>query len=768
MVGLALATPACGGHLGDPRTKSTPAPPLPEAKSRQPRTPPPPEWFWEPIDADVRTPSRKPLDLPLTAEVSRLEGATRVWDDLPPDARERLRRDGVLVLSDAPSPEAPPQADAGAGAAKANEITTRSFGAFYNDLRERRVPHLITIESLFAFTTLALERTLAEVDESTLAPSITSLLEKLDARLTKEEAGVGVELAEPYRLAHGVIAVAKALATSTVPLTDVRVAEEKARVEAHAGPAQSALLNVPIDYSAFIVPSGAARPGLYRALAWLAAAPLSLVSRPESPSAPPTIDVAQARIQGRAAMILARLTDREIDPQIHALYTHTLKLLAFVWGTPDDLSLVEIGDLAEQAQIDLRKPETLSNVTRVDKLRARAIAGRAPAAFDGSGGAFRGGISARVFGGHAAADSLAMQSLVGPPVGLAKESAAAATVDRLRGGHRVLPSTLDVMAWMGAPEARAVLRETNADAFDGYDKALASAIRARPSAESAALHASVHGSLVDALIAWANPTDAPTMTRSAPMHRARLESMLAAWTMLRHAGGALGQAKPASNMGALLTSDLRVSGGALPVFVEPSPDVVARLVATVRQMRRGLEKLAPLSSTSSALALLVELEDLLRVAQKGAERHVNDEALTTEEASALASLPARLARIEDAAMTTSHGDRTNGSASAKDSTVPIVAVVYSDPPSKRLLVTATGKIEPILTFVREPGKDDPILVVGAHVPHYELIEVIEPPAPGAPPAAKLSTTDGAWRARLAKVPVQRAPFTSSFRWSRSL
>ena len=168
-----------------------------------------------------------------------------------------------------------------------------------------------------------------------------------------------------------------------------------------------------------------------------------------------------------------------------------------------------------------------------DRVRARALIGRIPSAYDGSGGMGRAGVSARVFGGHASIDSLAMQALVGAPVGLAQESAAAASIDRLRKGERVLPSTLDIAAWLDAPEARAVLRESHADAFDGYNAALASLHRKRPSPQDAGLHASIHGSLVDVLIAWANPTDRPPR-QTVAVERARVESILSAWTLVRH------------------------------------------------------------------------------------------------------------------------------------------------------------------------------------------------------------------------------------------
>lgn len=734
---------------------------LPEAKARVRRAPAPPEWFWEPVDADVRASSRKPIDLPVAESgIARFEGAARLWDDLPQEARERLRRDGVLVLG----------GDVlGRPVSAERKKRTRSMGAFYMDLREQRVPHVLTLDALFALVHAGMVRALAHVEDAELAPAIHDLLQKIDARLAAEETGVGTELAEAYRLARGLIAVARALeagpsgalgAWTPPPALAKVVAEERGHIEGHAAIATSPLLGVRIDYTRFEVPSAAARPGAYRALAWLGAAPLSLVARSEARGAP--VGVAQARTNARAAMLLSRVCDREIDPEIHATYSRLSRLFAFLWGPPDDLSLTEIDGVAEASGVDPTKPENISNVARVDKVRMRAMAGRMPAAHDGSGGLGRAGIGVRVFGGHASADSLVFQSLVGGGAGLAQEDAAAAPIDRLRKGQRVLPSTLDIAAWLGAPAARELVRETHAGAFDGYDATLAALQSTRDSLEQGALfHASVHGSLLDALLAWASSGLEQGAVRTPAADRMRVESLLAAWTRVRHVGHPLARPRASS---AAAANELRVSGAPLTVFVEPAPDVVARLVAVVRQLRRGLVALGPMAPSSSAATTLVEIEDILRVVLRAAERHANDDVLSTEEATALASVPARIARIEE---------------DAGSEVGPVVAVVHSDPASGRVLVSATGDIEPALVLARDPSRDEPVLVVGAHVAHHELTVGLER-VPGVLHGVRPETTDAAWRARLdSTVPgavaagalasgavPSRAAWVASFRWAR--
>jgi len=180
---------------------------LPEQR-RSARIVPLPEWYWESVEADVRgTP--KVVDLPVAeSSVVRIEGATRVWDELGVEGRDRLQRDGLVVLgsADAPGPPAP---------------VRLHMGAFYTEQRQQRVPYVVTLDALAYAMHLAFERALAEVDDAVIAPELDSLLTKLDARLTVEQKGAGVEVGEALQLAQAIVAVARGLAN--VHAHDVRV-----------------------------------------------------------------------------------------------------------------------------------------------------------------------------------------------------------------------------------------------------------------------------------------------------------------------------------------------------------------------------------------------------------------------------------------------------------------------------------------------------------------------------------------------------------------
>lgn len=691
---LSVAASACG-HAAPPPPVAPP-PRLPEAKPRAPRPPAPAEWYWQPVAADIHTAPRKALTLPVPeASIVKNDAA---WNALSADAKTKLRTYGVVVNGND------------------SEVLTKSatsLGAFYTEMSEAKepgkdakdaagkTPLLITVDALFAATRLGLELSLAQAEEL-LAPALDALLSRLEKRLAAEQKGVGATLSEAYRLARGIIAVAG----NGKPPPDLAAAvnAERALIDAHAVTATSPVLGFPIDYTRFAVPSASGRPASFRALAWLGSVPLPLVARAEQPGAP--LDVSQARMTTRAAMILARLVDAEIDAESNALYTRIGRFLAFAWGTSDDLTLAQLDELGTKAGVDLTKPEHIIDVAKVDKIRFGAMKTRAPLIYDGPGGMGR---TARVFGGHASPDSIALTTLLGAHVGAAQEGAPPSIQ---REGLRVVPSTLDIGAWLGAPGAKAALKETRADAFADFDAALNKLTDER---DIDAFHSSIYESLVAATGALAAEAE--------PGPPSRLESMLSAWTITHHIDQPFAHAKP----NALRTSAPAES--ATPILVENAPETIARLLATVRQTKRGFEAQGfPVDS-------LTAIDDLLRIALTGAEHRANDVALSSEEKAKIATLPARIAALEEDTGTDTHA---------------IASVVATDPPSRRVLITAIGRIEPLYELTRDIGRDEPILVVGPHFAHHEIVT-----------DAGEAPTDAAWRGKV--VTASRASYTAGFR-----
>ncbi|MDB4943065.1 MAG: hypothetical protein JWP97_2599 [Labilithrix sp.] len=723
---LAASASASGCTRDAGRGLTGPPPLLPEPHGAR-RVTPAPEWYWEPVEPPVRAPSH-PVELPVAeGSIERTEGAAKVWESLGAAGRDQLLRDG-LVTREAPA------------------AASFQMGAFYMDLREQRVPYVVTLDALAAVLHAGYVRALAEVDDTVIAPALVALLERLDARLAAESKGAGVELAAALGTARAMVAVARGLATEgavvepPLPMEEaLRASQEITRVLAHAGVETSPLLGAPIDYATLVAPEGAAHPGAFRALAWLSSAPLLFVPRSEARGG--VVDVGTARRHARVALLFARLTQREVDPAIEALYTRLTRLLAFLWGPSDDLTPGQLAEIAAQNKLKVEDPKLVSNVVLLDRLRKKvATSAAGPALFDGSGAPGRAGIGLRLFGGHAAADSVALATLAGPALGVAEGGTMPALA---REGQRLLPASLDLAAWLGAKEGRAALRADRLDVFPGYDAALARAIAARPDDLAPSRHASVHGSLLDVTMTWLTPEPAPArLLAGAAAQRAAIESALAAWTLARHESQPL--TRPLPPRSARFPKEVEARGAALPAFVEQAPDVIAGMVATVAQTRRGLAVVAGLPLTSPAMTTLVEVEDLLRTAMRIATLESNDEALPASEVAALQQLPARLARLDEG-----------------NAPLPVVAEVAVDPGGARSLSAATGALEQAITVVRDPGSGDLVLAVGAHVPAMDLVE-----------SRASRSTDASHRARLARArgdgrdAPARGSYTNAFRLPR--
>ena len=680
-------------------------------------------------------------DLPLPlADLAIERGARARWTGLSALARASVLEHGFVVV-----PRATPSA---------------RFGRTYATLGEEGVPYLVTLDALFWIAHVARDRALAAAEESVLAPALEALLRRLETRLEGEVRGAPGDKIAPLAIARGVVAVARSLLSPAYhPPVDLArvVAEEGMRLQAHAGPNVSPLLGVTVDYSQ-IVPRGAAdasaaRAAYARATAWLAAAPFVLGARTEVEGAEPT--VGQARALTRAALLIARLVEPDVDAEAAEAW-HAWSALAEIAGGPaDDLSLHAIVDAAAKAGWNARDDRALFDVVKIDRLRHALVATTAPHVYDGSGAAGavvakgetardfpRAATSVRIFAPRAAADAELLQSLVFPNVGRVTADAdrgAASPPRSERDGIRALPVALDVAAWLGAPDARALLHETGDDAYDRY-AAMLEDFSARRPVENAR-HDSVYCSSLDALATYVAPSAADPEQPGvfAPAwRRHRVEVALAAWATLRH--DALRFARfPLATAPVAPPLHLRPEES-LPAFVEPHPEAIAKLVSLVRQTTRVLRAVGHLPKDSPAGPLLDAAEKILADSLAVADREADDEPLTSDEREAILTLPSRLASLEDALV---------GSHAADAS---LAVDVHTDLASGRALVEGAGDLDDLYVAFREPRSGRIVLVVGAASSHYELT------AP-----ARERPTDTTWRALLhGPMPPARDDYTRAF------
>ncbi len=597
---------------------------------------------------------------------------------------------------------------------------------------------MVTLDVLFFLTHMALDRALGDVDGSTMRPSLSTLLRRLDQRLTAENRTARADMVQPYLVARGIVSVALALSEPTyqpAPELEVLVGAETARIVAHTGVGVSPWLLTSLDYSA-LSPRGMAdhdevSAGWCRASSWLERAALSLEGAGEG-RVHTAVDVATARVHARAALLLTRLVDHETDAESATAWGRIQRAGELVIGEVDDVTPRELAAVVTNARFQLQNQAWLENVARVDRVRHAAAQQISSRVYDGSGGARAAGRESseprrllaptfRLLGPPATPDGEVLQALVFPSIGPVANDESPPTA---RGRVRAFPSALDVAAWLGSASARDALHETADDAFEGFGETLDRLVRSRSPQRSLARHRTPYLSMLDAIETWLAPSAGDRFEPGAALEvwrRRKADVALAAWTELRHDATSFSRA-PVSEV---MLPPQSPGGTAVPLFVEAHPEAIAKLIAVVRQTARALVAEGLLPSRAPALTVLDEVDDLLWTAFGVAVYETADETTPPALAAALAGFPARLRALESAL------------AEAGEADVPIATDVHADLPSGRALEETTGRVEEAWIVVREPGTHWLWLAIGASIPHHELVQ----------PAGR-RWTDRAWRDRL--------------------
>ncbi len=659
--------------------------------------------YWQDVPLDLVAGTHGTALPAVEADVDRSLGASSKWASLADDAKERVLTVGLVI-----SPARPFET---------------SMGAYYNTLDAAHVPYVVTMDVFFSLARACLGAALDEAERAIMSPVVPRVLRGLLARLNSERPSARVDLAVGYDIARAVLAVAVSLVDSNLdipPDLKTSVAYELGRIRSHSGVFDSKLLGRPLDYTVFDAQQGLvdndSRLGFFRAVRWLGQAALVLARRSDGTHG---IDVAEMRAQTRAALLVARAF--KMDPSLAAAWSRMEDMLSVVYGPEDDLGIRELSRLAKNSAVDTMDAQALANVASIDRLRRAAIT-EVPAQVVDLGPFLRltnesAPATFRLLGAAATPDATVLGQVVTPNVGKAT-STTPSTLSQ--DGRRTLPSALDVGVLLGSNDARIALTETGDDAYEGFALALTKATDHRMPDDPAARHVSVVLSYLDAIATYlkTSAADATQPYETSAVHsRRKLAVALAAWAGLRH------ETVPyAHEVGTPRLEDASMSDVArAPSMIEPHPEAIAKLLATVRQLDGALTAKSAFSPDSRAKQALTQLESLLDDALTIA---VSETACSPTKSAAIA-WPKRIAAIEA---------RLGISAAS-----PRAAIVAGDS-SGRVLEEGTGGIDETLILLRPP---EPIahasLFVGAHVPHFEV-------------ATTLRMTDRAWALKFETTP----------------
>jgi hypothetical protein len=212
---------------------------------------------------------------------------------------------------------------------------------------------------------------------------------------------------------------------------------------------------------------------------------------------------------------------------------------------------------------------------------------------------------------------------------------------------------------------------------------------------------------LDAISTWLRPSAVDVQypqILSDARDRRKLETALAAWTLLRHDAMAFGRGRLQPSVSVLPPLGAPAAS-ARQVFIEPHPEAIASILGLINQARRGLVELGAITESAAPLSLLEETASLLTLALEGSVRAANGEPPSADLEHDLEQIPPRIAAIE----------RSAGLGAA-----PVAIDVHLDIASALVLEEATGTLDEVFLRVQDPIARRTIVAVGCSIPHFEF------------------------------------------------
>jgi len=296
---------------------------------------------------------------------------------------------------------------------------------------------------------------------------------------------------------------------------------------------------------------------------------------------------------------------------------------------------------------------------------------------------------------------------------------------------RRLPSGIDLSAALGSLEAYRVATELGYNEQMGYVEQVDAVRNELSAVPSTYWTQEQHWNWLYVYRSLLGEKNAsyPAWMRTSATERSAIQAQLGSWTHLLREVGAAGPAAPTPGASGSAESPLPAPEGVWG-YVEPQPEVYARLAALVQQVVDGLD--ARLMLGAKEQRALAELEDWLVFLQDSARRELISPSLTEAEYARLGRYGEYLAQVTQSA----YGDAGLEGASYHEAVAVPLARAGSGPEGMTL-VEATGMVDEIYVVI-ERGRQL-YLARGGVYSYYELTW-----------PSMLPLDDTIWRERLAQ------------------
>ncbi len=679
------------------------------------------------------TSARHPQYLPL--DLATVPNAGRICNrfQLNANAREAIKQNGFVVLAG--------QHD-------------DSMFTLLHEMKEEGIPIFLTSDMMLHLYYLLFDALVQETEERVLYDYLVHMTRDLLSVFCCRYEHLDGELKEAARLNAAYFSVAAQLLGEPDPwygpdptpdyVTTI-VTQELARIEAHAGFAESPLFGYSEDYSQYAPRGHYTRTRnlqrYFKTMTWYGRMTFLLK--------PGLVTEERARMQTLQAVLIAETLNNphpeypEPYSGLAELWSDIYGVTSFLVGESDDLTPYEYANAWHMVADDATNLIALTADDVFDALRLRLAALKPPRIYGGTGEVklrpdadeddlyrvLNATTGMRFMGQRFVPDAYMLQKLVFPAVGSYVGNGAPFTRVLTRGGpFRCLPRGLDVMGVLGSRRALGILDGEGDTEYVNYATQVNGLRREFAQWTPGEWNRNLYGGWLYVLASLLDPMEEahPAFMRTPAWVDKQLHTALGSWTELRHA--TILYAKQSGTVGSL---------GGYPdrdcSYAEPVPRFYNRLLALTRMMRQGL------AETGFGIGGLQALETLLSRLRCIAARELEDVPLSDGdyaflEGGFLEHIRDILAYIDDVPL--------------KDG--PLVADVHTDINSRRVVEEAVGKPGIVIVAYRLPGGRK-VLGVGAVYSYYEFKRPISD-----------RLTDEAWREMLDQGTQPERP-----RWTRS-
>lgn len=609
--------------------------------------------------------------------------------------------------------------------------------SIYESAADRGWPVFVTTDAVLHAYHVLYDYALRQAEYQHLVPALSSLTQTmLDTSLEQERAtSGGVSLAAQDNVAF--FSVAQQLLNPGVPIpaeVENQVEAELDLIMAHSGIAKSPNFGIEEDYSQYVPRGHYTRnetfARYFRAMMWLGRMPFLL-----SPGGTPEAIEMGRQLTRQAILIVDVLQHATVgDQNALAVWERIYLPTAFFVGSTDDLNVYDYVQLMTEIYGDSLKLSDLEDVNRLDHFIDSALRLRSPrivsSPVDDREDESVVTKGFRFMGQRFVFDSYIFQQLVYDQVEAYLGTGQPFTaVPAPAGFVRGFPRGLDVASVFGSERALEIMRADGDTTYEGYEEQMTLLRREVDSLPPEQWSENLYWSWLHSLRPLLRQRDQiyPAFMRNPAWMDKDLQTFLGSWTELRH--DTLLYAKQSMTMRATsVQQDPQRPRG----YVEPQPDVYARLASLCGQMKEGLRSHELLnvemeSKLEQMKEVLKSLEDISLKELKGQTLSEDDYYLIQRFGHIMAGLTT---------FSTVTDDQLSSEA---DERMAIVADVHTDPNSGQVLQEAVG--DAFRIYVLAPSDGGTMATVGGVFSYHEFKQ---------PMSDRL--TDEAWQAMDPKPP----------------